>query len=109
GPKDVRSLAVQLKLLSLYESLYRTWSNATHGEGALKRLGGPTNDGLVQFDPIRSPLDLPDKCVHACNLTNSLWLTVVDKLVTQLRESTKRWYVENMQPAMVLIFNTKIR
>jgi hypothetical protein len=108
GPKDVRSLAVQLRLLSLYESLYRPWSNATHGEGALKRLGGPTNDGMVSIDPIRSPVGLPDKCVHACNLTNGLALTVVDKLVPHLRESMKGWFIEHMKPAMEFLFNTKI-
>jgi Family of unknown function (DUF5677) len=108
GPKDLRMLAWRLKLLSTYEVLYRTWSNTAHGEGAMKRIGGRVGDGTIQFVPLRSPSALPEKCRHACYLANGLTLTVVDKLVPQLREGLKDWYIGHMKPAFDYIDSVEI-
>lgn len=108
GPKDMRALSVRLKLLSSYEVLYRSWSNVTHGEGALKRISGRADDGRIHIDPIRSPANLPEKCVHACYLTNGLTLAVVDKLVSQLREKLRGWYINHMKPALDFVASVKI-
>ncbi len=109
GPTNVQLLAMRLKLLSHYETLYRGWSNVSHGEGALKRLSGPGGDGLICFVPIRSPAGLPEQCAHACNLTNGLTRAVVEKLVPQLRESLKGWYIEHMKPAISFIGNVRMK
>ena len=99
GPKDLRTLSLRLKLLSFYEVLYRPWSNVSHGEAALKRISGRAGDGLI-LDPIRSPAKLPEHCLHACQLTTGLVLTLVDKLVPQLREELRHWYINDMKPAL---------
>lgn len=109
GPTNVRLLAVRLKLLAHYEVFYRAWSNVSHGKGALRRVLGPGGDGLICLDPIRSPADLPDKCVQACLLTNGLTLEVVDKLVPHLRESLKGWYVDQMKPEISFVRNVKMK
>jgi hypothetical protein len=109
GPKDIRALAQRVKTLSTYEVLYRTWSNTAHGEGAMKRIAGRGADEMVHFEPIRSPTNLQEKCLHACHLTTGLTLAVVDKLVPHLRPSLQSWFAGNMTPAYDFINSVKIR
>src|SRR5207244_2506506 len=85
GPRDVRSLALHLKLGSMYEALYRGYSSVTHGQGAMNRVTGTNGKELV-LDPLRSPRGLPAMCRNACQMCNSMTLFVVDGLVPHLRE-----------------------
>lgn len=95
-------------MLSYYEVSYRLWSNVTHGEAALKRLLGRAPDGGVNIQPLRSPVELHVKCLDACNLTNLLTLTVVEKLVPQLRETLRSRFIQHVKPAQDFIRSVKI-
>jgi hypothetical protein len=108
GPKDVRALAMWLKELSGYETLYRVWSNTTHGEGALKRIMGWADDGRLNVHPLRSPVGLPQVCVEACLLTFLLARTLVEKLVPELTEDLRDWYTTQLKPALDFLRGVKI-
>lgn len=101
GPKDLRSLAIHLKQLSIYEVLYRSWSNTAHGEGAMQRIGGRTEDGRTHLAPLRYPEGLQEKSLNACHLTLGLMMTVMDKLVPHFREGFRDWYIGHMKPLEV--------
>jgi hypothetical protein len=47
GPRTIRDMAAHLKLLSAYESMYCMWSSVTHGEAALRRIKGKSENGLA--------------------------------------------------------------
>ena len=102
GPKNVRDLAYRLKAGSMYETLYRTWSSVTHGEGAIKRASGASGDNL-QVQPIRSPAGLATMCRHACTLCNGLALFLVDGLVPNVREELRQRYIRDIQPGLAFI------
>jgi hypothetical protein len=102
GPKDIRSLAIHLKMGSLYESLYRGWSSVTHGEGAIKRLTDQDGEQL-QLDPIRSPKGLPAMARNACQLCNSVTIFLVDGLVPHLRDEMKQRYIHDVKPGLAFI------
>lgn len=106
GPKDIRTLAIRLKLLSMYESLYRNWSSVSHGGAAMDRIGESAGGGLVSITPLRSPKGLRDQCIHACHLTNGLVLKAIEKLVPQMRETMTRCYTDHIRPAMDFIRNS---
>ncbi len=108
GPRDLRALALRLKMLSSYEVLYRSWSNAAHGEGAMKRVGGRAADGLIEFEPLRSPAHLQQRSLHACFLTVGLTRRLVDEVVPLVRDDFRGWYVNDMKPAMSFINSVKI-
>jgi hypothetical protein len=106
GPKDVRSLALHLKLGSMYESLYRSYSSVTHGEGAIKRVTGKKGQEL-ELDPLRSPNGLPAVCRTACQMCNSVTLFVVEGHIPHLREEMRQRYIRDIQPGLRFIESVK--
>ncbi len=106
GPKDVRNLALHLKLGSIYESLYRGYSSVSHGEGAIKRLWARKGEE-IELEPLRSPKDLPAMCRNACQMCNSMTLFMVDGLVPHLREEMKQHYIKDIQPGLRFIDSVK--
>jgi hypothetical protein len=106
GPNNVRSLALHLKLGSIYESLYRGYSSVTHGEGAMKRVTGKRDERL-ELDPLRSPRGLPAMCRNACQICNSVTLFMVDGLVPHVREEMRQRYINDIKPGLEFIDSVK--
>lgn len=106
GPKNIRGVAIHLKMGSMYEALYRGWSSVTHGEAAIKRISGKNEDAL-QINPIRSPKRLPEMCRNACQLSNSMALFLADGLVPHLREEMTQRYIKDIKPGLVFIDSVK--
>lgn len=104
GPKSVRGVAIHLRMGVLYEALYRSWSNVTHGEGAAKRATG--GDGkILQITPLRSPQRLSEMCRNACHQCNSMTLLIVHGLLPHLKDEAKERYLRDMKPGLAYIDN----
>jgi len=102
GPQSVRGVALYLKMGALYEALYRSWSNDTHGEGAIKR--AMNGDGkILQLTPLRSPQGLPSMCRNACQQCNTMTLFIVHGLLPHLKEEAKQKYLRDVKPGLVFI------
>ena len=106
GPKDVRALALHLKVGSLYESLYRGYSTAAHGAAAVKRITGKHGDGM-RLEPLRSPNGLPAMCRNACQICNTMTVLLVDGLVPHLRPEVKERYIRDIKPGLLFIDSVK--
>lgn len=100
GPSHLRDLAARLKLLTLYEVFYRSWSKVTHGNAAIKRGLLPAGEGVVKHDPIRSPRGLQGRCTDACVLTQLLTWALIERVVPRLKEEYKVWWRGKMEPAL---------
>jgi len=99
GPANVEALAGRLKQHAIYETLYRYWSSASHGESALKRMILGKAEGL-QMQPVRSPAGLPAACRHACSLANSMTLFIVDKRLPHLHPEMANRFIERIKPGL---------
>lgn len=101
GPKDLERLAHELKRQSQYEVMYRTWSAASHGESALKRLVDSGQE--LQMDPVRSPKGLPMACLHACSLANEMTAFLVNRFLPHLRDEMAERYLRGIKTGLEYI------
>lgn len=84
GPRDVRSLALHLKLGAAYEGLYRSWSDVIHAGSSLNHVGPADQPGAIAIRPIRHP----DGLESACSLAAQICLNTTRNLVQWLRAGT---------------------
>ena len=85
GADNLEGLSVLLKKRSLYEILYRHWSQATHGKNIRKTFDNLSEDRIA-IHPIRQPLDLMWSCRIACNITLNTFAYYV-KISNKSKES----------------------
>lgn len=109
GPGDMAKMAWKLKMLSIYEALYRPFSKTIHGAGALKRIGKLGADGYPEFEPLRSPSQLPSMVLHACHLANTLSVTLLQKRIPERWPDFQAWYAQHMKPAYDFINTVNIK
>jgi hypothetical protein len=94
GPPGIEALARHLKQQTLYDILYRQWSCASHGEGALRRIAQMT------MDPVRSPNGLKSVCEHACGIVDLTTAFLVEKKLPHLHPEVRRKYLEKIKPGL---------
>lgn len=99
GPRDIESLAKELKRHALYEVQYRYWSGDTHGEHALDRLMGMggTAPGMR---PLRSPQGLPMACMDACSLANEMAHFLMTRFFPTLKDELAARYLARIKSGM---------
>jgi hypothetical protein len=106
GPKNIREVAIRLKMGSFYDVFYRSWSSVTHGEAAVKRASGIQGDA-IQLSPLRSPELLPEMCRHACQQAHSMVLFIIHGLLPHLEAEMKERYIRDVRPGLLFIDSVK--
>lgn len=79
GPRDVRSLAIHLKLGAAYEGLYRTWSDVIHAGSGLKHVGPTGRPGVILIRPIRHPDGVEVACCLAIAICTNTTRHLLEK------------------------------
>ena len=98
GPRDVRSLAIHLKLGAGYEGLYRSWSDVIHAGSGLNHVGPSEQPGTIVVRPIRHPDGLESACSHAAQICLNTACTLVQKYGPEQSERFRQMYSEKLGP-----------
>lgn len=97
GPRSVRELSKVVGQLSMYEFLYRHWSNVVHAGSGMENLARG-KEGQVTIKPIRHPEDLQP----VCRIAGSLCLSVSGALLRAFAPDDiaklQQLYVSELRP-----------
>jgi hypothetical protein len=96
GPKNIRELAYRVGKASAYESLYRQWSEVSHGENAFHRVLASA-DGQSEIRPVRSPEGLESICRLGCNTAIETVRVAIQKLIPSEWQRYRKAYVDELQ------------
>lgn len=108
GPRDVRSLAIHLKLGAVYEGLYRTWSDVIHAGSGLNHVGPSDQPGTITIRPIRHPDGLESACTFAAEFSLNTARTLVQKYAPEQWERFRQTFSENIGPRYMQISKGKL-
>lgn len=103
GPRDVRSLAIQLKLGAVYEGLYRSWSDVIHAGSGFNHVGPSDQPGTIMIRPIRHPDGLELACTFAAEFCLNTARALVQKYDLAQWERFRETYSEKIGPHYVEI------
>ena len=100
GPKNIKELAINLKLPFLYEILYRKWSGSVHSTDIIQgkivkkkgseELNGKINTEIVQ---IRLPKDAQEVTSYTLLLLLRTFIVLKDKKITNKTDEIQKWYL----------------
>lgn len=98
GPRDVRSLAIHLKLGAAYEGLYRSWSDVIHAGSGLNHVGPSDQPDTIVIRPIRHPDGLESACSLAAQICLNTASSLVQRYGPEQWERFRQTYSENISP-----------
>lgn len=100
GPRNIKELAIILKLPFLYEILYRKWSGSVHSTDIIhgkivekkgsEELNGKVNTEIVQ---IRLPKDAQEVTSYTLLLLLRTFIVLKDKKITNKTNEIQKWYL----------------
>lgn len=92
GPKDIEQLAKLLKKNAFYETLYRHWSDFTHGTDILRNKLSISEAGEVSFSQIRLPIDSESTTSLAISFASETFDLFIRKYTPDKMGDMKIWY-----------------
>jgi hypothetical protein len=96
GPSSIEQMAYALKMGTLYEGLYRYWSDFVHPGGTLTN-AAMTKEGISVIRPIRHPDGLENVCTTATGMCLHTSRSLVRAYSPAELPRLQRTYVENLQ------------
>ena len=108
GPRDVRSLAIHLKLGAAYEGLYRSWSDVIHAGSGLNHVGPSDQPGAIVIRPIRHPDGLESACSLAAQICLHTARSLVQKYGPENWERFRQTYSEKISPRYMQVCKGKL-
>ena len=107
GPTNIRELAEHLGQKSIYDSLYRSWSQQVHAASS-DHLHLLFEDGQSVLGPIRNPLNIAHVSSYALGLILTADQTMVKRFLSGHMKSFSRWYrTEISQKHLALVKGEK--
>lgn len=108
GPRDVRSLAIHLKLGAAYEGLYRSWSDVIHAGSGLNNVGRSDEPGKVVIRPVRHPNGLESVCSIAAQVCLNTTRNLIQKYDPEQWERFRQTYSETIRPRYMQVCKGKL-
>lgn len=108
GPSDVRSLAFHLQLGTMYESLYRMWSNVIHAGSGFNHVGASDQPGAISIRPLRHPEGIEAVCSIAAQICLSSSRSLVKRFDPTQADKFARTYEENIRPEYLQVSREKL-
>lgn len=108
GPRDVRSLAIYLKLGAAYEGLYRSWSDVIHAGSGLNHVGPSDQPGTIVIRPIRHPDGLESACSLAAKICLHTARSLVQRYGPEQWERFHQIYTETISPRYMQLCKGKL-
>lgn len=108
GPRDVRSLAIHLKLGAVYEGLYRSWSDVIHAGSGFNHVGPSDQPGTILIRPVRHPDGLESACTFAAEFCLNTARTLVQKYDPAQWERFRKTFSEKIGPHYMEISKGKL-
>jgi hypothetical protein len=87
GPQNMQKLAELLNHDAIYEILYRSWSESTHGVNIIE--GKVFPDGIIQ---LRSPKDTKQIVIHTLNLLIMAYTVFINNFIPEKKTIFGVWY-----------------
>ena len=94
GPKNLRQLAVHLRMAGMYEFLYRFWSEKVHAGMAMEALG--RKDGNTVIRPVRHPEQVQSAVQHAATFSMALAKRLVEVYAPAKWPQIQTYYMEKI-------------
>ncbi|MFC1874291.1 DUF5677 domain-containing protein, partial [Chloroflexota bacterium] len=91
GPASIRDLAEYLKQLSMYDSLYRSWSKQTHAASA-DHLTMIMKDGQTVLGPIRYPMNIAHVANFALGILLQSDIVMINRFLSGDLKKFSQWY-----------------
>jgi hypothetical protein len=93
GPKNIEKLAEYLKLIGLYQILYRNLSKSTHGKNIIDGYISPgEKKGEVNFSQIRAPYSAQMICQFTFTISFQIYKSIIDFHLPQYKKAYAVWY-----------------
>jgi hypothetical protein len=107
GPGDLRGLTLRVGKGTMYEILYRHWSDFTHAGGAFGNISADANGG-VAVEPVRSPEGIERICNLACSICTDTVMAVVQKFASDEWPKFQQRYIAELRPRHIELLKNKV-
>jgi hypothetical protein len=94
GPRNVRELAVRLRMTGMYEFLYRFWSESVHAGMAMEAIGW--KGGATVVRPVRHPEQLQSAVQHAAGFALDLAKRLLEFYAPAMWPQLQGHYMQNI-------------
>lgn len=108
GPKKIVELARHLKLMGLYNILYRYFSKSIHGQDIIDQRVSATTTGKMQISQIRNPRNAQFLCTITVSLTLNIYRTLVKYYLPEREKEFAEWYVREIRHFLNKISKEKL-
>ena len=108
GPRDVRSLSFHLQLGTMYESLYRMWSNVIHAGSGFSHVGTSEQREGTSIRPFRHPDGIEAACSIAAQICLSSSRSLVNKYDATQAERFTKTYETNIRSEYLQMSHEKL-
>ncbi len=106
GPTNVRDLAIRVGVPSMYEFLYRAWSNEVHAGSAMEAIGQKDGDTVIR--PIRQPDELQPAVNFAGHFSLALARKIVEAYQPAKVADLRTLYIDTIQKRAAELREVKV-
>jgi len=108
GPRSVIELARHLKLIGLYNILYRYYSKSVHGLDVIDQRISKASSGEGLISQIRNPRDAQNLCSIAFGLSLDVYRTLIDCYVPGRKKQFAMWYRVEIRDFYLRLSSTQL-
>lgn len=108
GPKNIIELARYLKLLGLYNVLYRQFSNNVHGMDVIDRRISAGTPGETLITQIRAPFEAQTIFQLTLSFALRIYKKFVGYYIPEKKEDLAKWYISEIREKYNEISSRKI-
>lgn len=108
GPNNIIGLADHLKLIGIYNILYRFFSKNVHGQDIIDGRISEGEPGYTEFMQIKDPTNAQFVCQLTVSLSIDLFRTMVHFYIPEKKVIFEKWYTKEIRDFLLKIISKKL-